>query len=167
MRSSLIIAVIAVILVMNSSFASVQHVRSQASVPPVKSQASVQPVKQQPPIVDNPCGSGIVAEYNNVNKTIAIRNAEDWSVFKSEASRYTSVEYYSAMETAKWTPSSCTVVWAVYYIVFAAYNSTSFDYVLVSEDPATMVATGLTLQSSDGYFGRTGTGTLSPTPRNV
>ncbi len=151
---------------MNSSFASVQHVRSQSSVQLAKSQASAQPVTQQPPIVDNPCGAAIVAKYDEVNKTIAIRNAQDWSVFKSEASRYTRVEYYSAMETAKWTPSSCAVVWAVYYIVFAAYNSTGFvDYVLVSEDPATLVATGLTLQSSSGYFTRTGT--LSPSPQNV
>jgi hypothetical protein len=116
--------------------------------------------------VGNACGAAVIAEYNKVNKTIAIRNAQDWSVFKSEASLYLRVEYYSAMETAKWTLSSCAVVWAVYYIVFAAYNSTGFvDYVLVSEDPATLVATGLTFQSSSGYFTRTGT--LSPTPRNI
>ena len=92
-----------------------------------------------------------MAEYNKVNKTIAILNAQNWSVFKSEASRYTRVEYYSAMETSQWTLFSCDVVWAVHYIVFSAYNSTRFvAYILVSEDPATLVATGLTLQVDVG-----------------
>lgn len=87
-----------------------------------------------------------------MDKTAAVLSAERSSIFGVIAANYSNVIYYSIFDSGYSAPPACTISELRVNVVFSGSNSLGFAYIVISENPSTLVPVGSEIQENPPSF---------------